>query len=91
MNPHSGALLYHTGAYDDEADPFFDSIEEAENYLETRADHRDADTERYEGMSLYKARVSKEEDAVEVLMDQSGIMDFAPDGGHQIHNSYDDG
>lgn len=64
----------------DEADPFFDSVDAAEDYLEKRAESSDT-KERYEGMSLYKVRNKKVEDAVEVLMDQSGIQDFMPDGG----------
>lgn len=65
---------------EDEADPFFDSIEDAENFLEKQAETSES-KERYEGMSLYKVRNKKVEDAVEVLMDQSGIQDFMPDGG----------
>jgi hypothetical protein len=71
LNPDTGAALYHTEINDEEADPFFGSIGEAEQFLE-----KQGKPERYEGLSLYKARVEKVEDAVEVLMDQSGIDDF---------------
>ena len=78
-NPNTGAALYHTGVNEDEADPFFDSVEEAEDYLEKQAESGNRE-ERYEGMSLYETRNKKVEDAVEVLMDQSGIQDFMADG-----------
>lgn len=76
LNPDTGAALYHTTFNGDEANLFFPSVGEAERFLEQQAQRHDQ--ERYQGMSLYKAKVSKVEDAVEVLMDQSGINDFAP-------------
>lgn len=78
VNPDTGAALYHSAFNGDEANPFFASAGEAEQFLERRAE--DGDQDRYEGMSLYKATVSKVEDGVEVLLDQSGINDFVPDG-----------
>ena len=79
-NPNTDAALYHTAVHADEADPFFDTVADAEHYLEQRAASSE-ETERYEGLSLYKVRNTKEEDAVEVLLDQAGIGDFVPDGG----------
>ena len=73
LNPDTGAALYHTEANSEEANPFFGSVGEAENFLEKQAG---SNPEQYEGLSLYKARVEKLEDAVEVLMDQSDIEDF---------------
>lgn len=73
IDPDTGAALYHTEVNGEEADPFFGSVGEAEGYLEKRSD---TESEDYEGMSLYRARVEKVEDAVEVLMDQAGIGDF---------------
>lgn len=73
LNPDTGAALYHTEANGEEANPFFGSVGEAEQFLEKRSQ---SSTEEYEGLSLYEARVEKIEDAVEVLMDQSGIDDF---------------
>lgn len=75
LDPATGAALYHTGAYDDEADPFFDSMEEAETFLEQQADQGEA-ADRYEAASLYKARTRKVEDAKDVLLDQAGIDEF---------------
>lgn len=73
LNPETGAALYHTEANEREANPFFASLGEAESYLESRAS---GEQDRYEGLSLYRAKVEKVEDAVEVLLDQSGIDDF---------------
>lgn len=75
LDPATGAALYHTGAYDDEADPFFDSIEAAETFLEQQAEHAET-PDRYEAASLYKARTRKIEDAKDVLLDQAGIDEF---------------
>ncbi|MXR40072.1 hypothetical protein GRX01_01685 [Halobaculum sp. WSA2] len=74
LNPDTGAALYHTEVNGEEADPFFGSTTEAEDYLDTRSNSNTQ--EMYEGFSLYKARVEKIEDAVEVLTSQSGIQDF---------------
>lgn len=73
LNPDTGAALYHTEVNGDEADPFFGSADEAEQFLEKRGGQ---DTDRYQGFSLYKANVQKIIDAVNVLTDQSDITDF---------------
>lgn len=75
MDPETGGALYHTEAYDDEAAPFFPSTDEAVRFFEQQAEQIDED--RYERMSLYKARVTKDMDALDVLMDQSGLSDFS--------------
>jgi hypothetical protein len=90
-DPDTEAVLYHTGVNDDAADPFFANIEEADRYLEQRADQ--GEQERYERLSLYKVRMRKEQDALDVLLDQAGLDDFerfAPDGGSdpQIGNPH---
>lgn len=74
FDPDTGALLYHTGVNENEADPFFSSVGEAETYLEKQAGQDDVDS--YENLSLYQAKIEKVEGAVDVLMDQSGINDF---------------
>lgn len=79
-DPKTDAALYHTGVNDEEAIAFFETVGEAENYLEKRDESNPA--EDYSRFSLYRARVKKEMDAVDVLMDQSGLADFAPDGGY---------
>lgn len=89
LDPETGAALEHTGVNDEETIPFFSDEDEALHYLEKRAEN--GDTSEYEGLSLYKARTRKVGDAVDVLTDQAGIGDFAPDGGrpedpHQIPN-----
>lgn len=81
-DPETGAVLEHTGVNDEETVPFFGSEETAQDYLEKRAETGGKD--RYEGLSLYKARTQKVGDAVDVLTDQSGIDDFAPDGGRPV-------
>jgi hypothetical protein len=75
LNPDTGAALYHTQVNGDEANPFFGSEQRAEQYLENRAEDNQG---RYEDLSLYKARVDKVGDAVDVLTDQSGLADFSP-------------
>ena len=84
-DPDTEAVLYHTGINDDAADPFFATVEEADRFLEHRADH--GDQERHERLSLYRIRMRKEKDALDVLLDQSGLDDFerfAPDGGPEL-------
>lgn len=83
LNPETGAALYHTGVNDDEADPFFGTVDDAEAFLEQQAKAADGSS-RYENLSLYTARTRKVEDATEVLTDQAGIDDFVPDGGLQM-------
>jgi hypothetical protein len=83
LDPRTGAALYHTSAYEDEANPFFGTVEEAEKFLERQAAAAD-DAERYETLSLYQARTRKVADATDVLTEQAGIGDFVPDGGYQI-------
>ena len=85
LDPKTGAALYHTGVYTDEANPFFGTVEEAEASLEQQADAAE-NAERYAGMSLYRAGTRKIEDATAVLTEQTGIGDFMPDGGLQIRN-----
>jgi len=81
-DPDTGAVLEHTGVNDEKTVPFFPDEEAAHDYLEHRADVVEED--RYDGLSLYKARTRKVGDAVDVLTDQSGIDEFVPDGGLQI-------
>jgi hypothetical protein len=81
LDPDTGAALYHTTVFDDEADPFFESAETTERFLERQHELQPEDEDRYERMSLYKIRLPKEKDAIDVLLDQSGLDEFAPDGG----------
>ena len=74
-DPETDAALYHTSVGEEQVIPFFDSVERAEQYLEKRANTSD-DNDRFENLSLYRATVRKELDAVEVLMEQAGIADF---------------
>ena len=69
-------VLYHTylsGGELDVVDPFFDSIEAAESYLEQEADSQQ---ELYDDMVLYDADGNKIKEAVEVLTEQSGFSDY---------------
>jgi hypothetical protein len=81
LDPRTGAALYHTTAYEDEVNPFFGTVEEAEAFLEQQA--ATGESERYEALSLYQARTRKVADATDVLTDQAGIEDFLPDGGYR--------
>lgn len=78
-DPDTDTYLYHTQVNDEYADPFFDTEEDARQFLEQQADINGE--ERYEGLTLQKHRSKKIGEAVEVLTDQSGIEDFIPDGG----------
>lgn len=84
LDPDTGAALYHTGVNDEETIPFFRDEGSAMDYLEKRVEG--GDKEQYKGLSLYKARTQKVGDAVDVLTDQAGLVDFVPDGGVQIDN-----
>ena len=80
-------VLYHTEKEEDVVIPFFDSVREAEQFLEAQADQFGED--RYSGMVLRKTGNQKVEEAVEVLTSQSGLGDFAPDGGHSHSELYE--
>lgn len=75
-DPETDAALTHADVEKDGGEyaiPFFASVGEAEEYLEQRDDATDADLDH---LSLYRAKVKKQEDAVDVLMDQAGLADF---------------
>jgi len=67
-------VVYHTESGDELVDPFFGSIEEAEQYLENLADHHGKG--QYTGMVLRKSGNRKVEEATEILTEQSGLADF---------------
>jgi len=67
-------ILYHTEKHGDRVNPFFETVEDAERFLEHQAEEYGKD--RYEGFVLRKTGNRKVEEAVEVLMDQSGLQDF---------------
>lgn len=75
-------VVYHTEQGDDMVHPFFDTVEDAERFLERQADQHGKD--RYSGMVLRKTGNRKVEEATDVLTEQSGIADFAPDGGYPV-------
>jgi hypothetical protein len=67
-------VVYHTEAGEDLVDPFFKSVEEAEQYLENLADLHGK--EQYRGMVLRKSGNRKVEEATEVLTEQSGLTEW---------------
>lgn len=73
VDPDTDSALVHTGVNEEYAIPYFDSVGEAEKYLDRIAD---GNKEAYDGLSLYEARVKKVGDAVDVLMQQAGVDDF---------------
>lgn len=75
LDPGTGAALAHTNAYDDEANPYFGTILEAERFLEQRAETGNR-SERYETLSLYEAKTRKIRDAKDVLTEQAAFDDF---------------
>lgn len=67
-------VVYHTEAGDELVDPFFDSVEEAERYLENLADLHGK--QQYDSLVLRKSGNRKVEEATEVLTEQSGLADW---------------
>jgi len=67
-------VVYHTESGDELVDPFFGSVEEAENYLENLAELHGK--EQYTGMVLRKSGNRKVEEATEVLTEQAGLSDW---------------
>jgi hypothetical protein len=67
-------VVYHTKAGDEMVDPFFDSIDEAERFLETQADLYGR--ERYQNLVLRRAGNMKMKEATEVLTEQSGLTEW---------------
>jgi hypothetical protein len=72
-------ILYHTKKEEEMVIPFFNTVDDAEEFLENQADQYGK--ERYQGMVLRKTGNRKVEEATEVLTNQSGLADFALDGG----------
>ena len=68
-------VLIHTEFGEDKADPFFDTEEEAKNFIERKADAHGK--ERYKGMVLRKTGNDKVLEATEVLTDQAGLGDWS--------------
>jgi hypothetical protein len=67
-------ILYHTSEGEDRVDPFFDTVDDAEQFLETQAQQYGED--RYEAMVLRKTGNRKVMEAVEVLTQQTGVTDW---------------
>jgi len=67
-------VVYHTESGDEMVDPFFDTIDEAERFLQNQADQYGE--HRYENMVLRRAGNMKMKEATEVLTEQSGLTDW---------------
>ena len=67
-------ILYHTEKEEDMVIPFFNSIEEAERYLESLADMNGK--EQYDGLVLRKSGNRKVMEATKVLTEHSGLTDW---------------
>ncbi|MXR52389.1 hypothetical protein GRX03_12340 [Halovenus sp. WSH3] len=67
-------VVYHTESGDELVDPFFGTVQEAEQYLENLADLHGK--EQYTSMVLRKSGNRKVEEATEVLTEQSGLTDW---------------
>ncbi|EMA15200.1 hypothetical protein [Haloarcula marismortui] len=76
-------VVYHTETENEMVDPFFGSISEAERYLENLADRHGK--EQYTSLVLRKSGNRKVEEATDVLTEQSGLGDFATDGGRRLY------
>jgi len=67
-------IVYHTETDGEMVDPFFNTVDEAEQYLETLADSNGKN--RYEGLVLRKSGNRKVMEATDVLTEQSGLTDW---------------
>jgi len=67
-------VVYHTETEGEMVDPFFNTVEEAENHLESLADMNGED--QYDGLVLRKSGNRKVMEATEVLTEQSGLTDW---------------
>ena len=67
-------IVYHTETDGEMVDPFFNTVEEAEQYLESLADMNGK--QQYDGMVLRKSGNRKVIEATEVLTEQSGLTDW---------------
>lgn len=67
-------VLYHTETAEDRVDPFFNTIEEAERFLDNQAEK--FGEEKYSSMVLRKSGNQKVEEATDVLTEQSGLTDW---------------
>ena len=67
-------ILYHTEKEGDMVIPFFNTVEDAEQFLENQANQYGK--EPYQGLVLRKARNRKVEESTDVLTEQSGLADF---------------
>lgn len=67
-------IVYHTEISGEMVDPFFNTVDEAEQYLETLADTHGRN--RYEGLVLRKSGNRKVMEATDVLTEQSGLTDW---------------
>ena len=86
----NGNLLYDASVNGDAADVFYESETEAEEALERLIDAHPEEEERYRKSNLYKVkRMDKVMEGVEVMTEQQGLSDFAPDGGHILPEGYD--
>jgi hypothetical protein len=67
-------IMYHTEVENEFVDPFFNTIDEAERFLQNQADIYGE--ERYQGMVLRRTGNRKMKEATDVLTEQSGLSDW---------------
>jgi len=80
-------ILYHTEKGDDMVIPFFNSEEDAGDFIERQAEENGK--ERYEGMVLRKTGDRKVAEAKDFIYSDSQLTDFISDGGHILPQGYD--
>jgi hypothetical protein len=85
----NGNLLYDASVNGDGADAFYESETKAEEALERLIDAHPEEEDRYRKSNLYKVkRMDKVMEGVEVMTEQSGLADFAPDGSYLMPEGY---
>ena len=85
----NGNYISDTTVNGDSADIAQESPEEAEEMLERLMKSNPEEKDRYRSAVCYKIKIEeKEMEGVEVETVQSGLTDYAPDGGFEIAEEY---
>lgn len=88
----NGNYLFDAEVNGDAADVAKESVEDAEQMLETLFDTYPEEKDRYKRAACYKIKVmDKVLEGVEVETEQSGLGDFSTDGGYDLPAGYDHG
>jgi hypothetical protein len=86
----NGNYISDTTINGDSADIAKESLAEAERMMERLMESNPEQQDRYENAGCYKIKImDKEMEGVEINTEQSGLDQFAPDGGYVISEPYE--